>query len=191
MTTAWDDYQEVTATLTEPIDPARDHIVGRADAPVTLVEYGDYQCPYCAQAQPVVAALLQDTGSLLAYAFRHFPLTTVHQQAEPAAEAAEAAGAQGRYWPMHDVLFQNQHALDDQHLVAYASALGLDGTRFVRDLVERTHAPRVRADFVSGVRSGVNGTPTFFINGSRYDGPVQLRGMHAAINAAAGVGAAH
>jgi protein-disulfide isomerase len=189
MRTPWDAYQQVTATLTEPLDPARDHTLGPADAPVTLLEYGDYQCPYCARAQPVVAGLLQAVGESLLYAFRHFPLTTVHPQAEPAAEAAEAAGAQGQFWPMHDMLFENQHALDDPHLVAYASALGLDTTKFVRDRVERTYAPRVRADFVSGVRSGVNGTPTFFINGIRHDGSYDYPVMLAAIQAAAGVGA--
>lgn len=137
----------------------------------------------------MVARLLQSVGDSVQYVFRHFPLTTVHPYAEGAAEAAEAAGAQGRFWPMHDMLFANQHALDGPHLVAYAQALKLDEPRFVRALVERVHAPRVRSDFVSGVRSGVNGTPTFFINGVRHDGSFDYDTLGAAVREAMAVGA--
>ncbi|HTW20791.1 MAG TPA: DsbA family protein [Mycobacteriales bacterium] len=185
MTTQWADYEEVTGGLTDPVDPSRDHITGAANAPVTLVEYGDYQCPFCVQAHPMVAALLQADRPPIRYVFRHFPLTTVHPRAEPAAEAAEAANAQGRFWPMHDLLFSNSPALEDEDLLASARALGLDERRFARDLVERVHAPRVRADFLTGVRSGVNGTPTFFINGVRHNGAFEYPVLRAAIEATA------
>jgi protein-disulfide isomerase len=187
VTTRWAGYEEATGVLSEPVDPARDHILGPPNASVTLVEYGDYQCPFCKQAHADVASLLQSDGPSIQYVFRHFPLTTVHPRAEPAAEAAEAADAQGQFWAMHDVLFRNSPALEDEDLVAAARTLGLNERRFVRDLVERLHAPRVRADFLSGVRSGVNGTPTFFINGVRHDGsfsyPVLLEAVQAAARA--------
>jgi protein-disulfide isomerase len=163
-TTFWE------ATLTLPVSPARDHIRGPAAAPVTLVEYGDYECPYCAAAHGIVGAIQASMAAELRFVFRHFPMTTVHPHAQPAAEAAEAAGAQGQFWPMHDLLFEHQEQLDAAYLLAYAKALGLDVARFSGDLVTHMHAPRVREDFMSGVRSGVNGTPTFYINGGRHDG---------------------
>jgi protein-disulfide isomerase len=149
---------------------ARDHIRGPMDAPVTLVEYGDYQCPYCGMAHPIVNAVREAMGPDLRFVFRNFPLTTIHPFAEGAAEAAEAAGAQGRFWEMHDWLFEHQDSLAPDDLVAAAAKLRLDVDRFTADLVEHRFAPRVREDFMSGVRSGVNGTPTFFINGVRHDG---------------------
>ncbi|MBV9484793.1 MAG: thioredoxin domain-containing protein [Frankiaceae bacterium] len=185
MTTGWTHYEGASGVLTEPVDETRDHIMGPSDAAVTLVEYGDYQCPFCVQAHPVVAALLKADGPPIRYVFRHFPLTTVHPLAEPAAEAAEAAAAQDRFWPMHDVLFSNSPALEGEDLRRYARALGLDERKFVRDLVERVHAPRVRADFLTGVRSGVSGTPTFFIDGVRHDGAFDYPVLRAAVEAAA------
>ena len=156
--------------LTVPVTPDRDHVLGPADAPTELVEYGDYECPFCAAAYPIVEGLLADAGDSTRFAFRHFPMTTVHPHAERAAEAAEAAGAQGRFWPMHALLFANQHRLGDQDLLGYAQVLDLDVDRFAREMVTRVHVDRVREDLMSGVRSGVNGTPTFFTNGVRHDG---------------------
>jgi protein-disulfide isomerase len=156
-------------TLSRPVDE-RDHVDGPADAPVTLVEYGDFECPHCGAAHPVVKAIQQAMGPRLRFAYRNFPLSQAHPHAEHAAEAAEAAAAQGQFWEMHDALFEHQRALDDRHLVRYAADLGLDADRVAEELANETHAPHVRADFRSGVRSGVNGTPTFFTNGERYDG---------------------
>lgn len=148
----------------------RDHIQGRIDAPVALVEYGDYQCPYCGEAHPIVKAIQERLGDRLCFAFRNFPLANMHQHAEHAAEAAEAADAQGRFWEMHDLLFENQEALDDADLQQYASTLGLDPQRLIDEVLAGAHATRIREDFRGGARNGVNGTPTFFINGERYDG---------------------
>lgn len=149
---------------------ADDHVSGASRAPLTLVEYGDFECPSCGMAYPIVKAVQRALGSSLRLVFRNFPLSEVHPHAEHAAEAAEAAGAQGKYWEMHDTLFEHQDALGDRALVAYAGALGLDSARVRTDLTAGSYADRVRRDFVGGVRSGVNGTPTFFINGERYDG---------------------
>jgi protein-disulfide isomerase len=169
--------------LTPPVS-ASDHVIGPALAPVTLVEYGDYECPHCAAAHPVVTELRHRLGNVLRFAFRHFPLTRIHPHAQRAAEAAEAAGAQGRFWQMHDLLFENQSALEDSDLILYADALGLDVQRFQLELVGGVHLPRVREDFLSGVRSGVNGTPTFFINGVRHDGGYELSSLESAVRAA-------
>jgi len=150
---------------------ARDHVQGPPTAPATLVEYGDYECPFCGQAYPIVKAVQARLGPRMRYVFRHFPLSEIHPRALQAAEVAEAAGAQGRFWQMHDLLFENQPELSDPDLVRYATALGLDVPRVVTDVGEHVYEPRIREDFMSGVRSGVNGTPTFFINGIRHDGP--------------------
>lgn len=156
--------------LTPPVT-ARDHAAGPDDAPpVTLVEYGDYECPYCGMAHPIVKRAQKELGTQLRFVFRNFPLAEAHPHARIAAQAAEAAGAQGRFWQMHDMLFEHQNALEPQDLVGYAKAIGLDITQFERDLETGTYAKRVRDDFRSGVQSGVNGTPTFFVNGERYDG---------------------
>jgi protein-disulfide isomerase len=149
----------------------RDHIQGPVDAPCTLVEYGDYQCPYCGQAYWIVKEVQRRLGRRLRMAYRHFPLAEIHPYAPLAAEAAEEAGARGRFWQMHATLFENQDALGEADLLRYAGALGLDMPRFVAALAEHTHEARVKEDFMTGVRSGVNGTPTFFINGHRHDGP--------------------
>lgn len=148
----------------------RDHIQGPQNAPVTLVEYGDFECPYCAAAHVIVKQVQEKLGDEMRFVFRHFPLTQIHPHAEPAAEAAEAAGAQGSFWQMHDLLYENQPRLTPPDLAAYADDLDLDTRRFVRELETGVHRQRVREDFMSGVRSGVNGTPAFFINGLRYDG---------------------
>jgi protein-disulfide isomerase len=155
--------------LTVPVSAA-DHIAGDETAPVTLVEYGDFECPYCGMAYPIVQAIQRALGSSLRLVFRNFPLAESHPHAEHAAEAAEAAAVQGKYWEMHDTLFENQSNLEDDALAGYARELGLDAARVERELQTGAHAERVRSDFHNGVRSGVNGTPTFFINGQRYDG---------------------
>jgi protein-disulfide isomerase len=160
--------------LTLP-DPERDHISGSADGLVRLLEYGDYECPFCAEVQPIVKEIQRRLSDDLLFGFRNFPLTNIHPHAEHAAEAAEAAGTQKNFWGMHDSLFENQRALDDDDLAEYAAELGLDETRLIREVTSSVYAPRVREDFKSGVRGGVNGTPTFFINGERYDGALDLK----------------
>lgn len=159
------------SVLSAPVSDERDHAQGAADAAVTLVEYGDYECPYCGAAYPIVKRLQRQMGDRLRFVFRNFPISTSHPHAEAAAEAAEAAAAQERFWEMHDRLYENQRRLGDRDLRSHAEAIGLDLERFDRELADGTHADRVRDDFMSGVRSGVNGTPTFFINGRRHDGP--------------------
>ncbi len=147
-----------------------DHAAGPKDAPVTLVEYGDYECPYCGMAYPIVKRAQQKLGASLRFVFRNFPLAEAHPHARLAAQAAEAAGAQGKFWEMHDMLFENQRALEPEDIVGYAKSLGLDTVKFARDVEAGTYAKRVTGDFRNGVKSGVNGTPTFFVNGTRYDG---------------------
>ena len=155
--------------LTPPVS-ASDHAAGPDDAPVTLVEYGDYECPYCGMAHPIVKRAQRELGNRLRFVFRNFPLAESHPHARLAAQAAEAAAAQGKFWEMHDMLFEHQDALEAEDILGYAKSLGLDTAQFARDLEAGTYAKRVRDDFRSGVRSGVNGTPTFFVNGNRYDG---------------------
>src|SRR3954470_3895380 len=169
------------ATLTLAVSEPRDHVRGPRTAPITRVEYGDFECPYCGQAYPVVKELEARMGERLRVVFRHFPLTEVHPHAAHAAEAAQAAGAQRRFWQMHDLLYERQDALEDADLIGYASELGLDLDRFQVELAQGVHRTRVREDFMSGVRSGVNGTPTFFINGRRHDGAWDLESLAAAI----------
>ena len=156
-------------------DPERDHIYGSANGSIKLLEYGDYQCPFCGAAHPIVKEIQRRLGDDLLFAFRHFPLTNIHPHAEHASEAAEAAGAQGNFWGMHDLLFENQGALQDENLVEYAAELALDQTRLIREVTSEVYARRIREDFKNGVRGGVNGTPTFFINGERYDGEFSLK----------------
>jgi protein-disulfide isomerase len=175
--------------LTPPLG-ADDHTVGPENAPVTLVEYGDYECPYCGMAYPIVTSLIEKIGESLRFGFRHFPLTQAHPHAEPAAEMAEAAGEKGKFWHMHALLYQNQSALEDEDLIGYARQLGIDPDWAAQALTNHTFARNVRADFMSGVRSGVNGTPTFFINGVRYEGPwdeaTLLEALQNAASAASG-----
>jgi protein-disulfide isomerase len=155
-------------TLTLPVGD-RDHIEGELTAPVVLVEYGDYECPHCGHAFPIIKRIQKAMGDDLCFVFRNFPLTEVHPHAQEAAEAVEAAAAQGRFKEMHDIVFDNQEALAADDLVAYAERVGLDMDRFVSEMETGAHYDRVREDFMSGVRSGVNGTPTFFVNGDRYE----------------------
>ena len=154
---------ELSAPVTE-----RDHVRGSLEAPVVLVEYGDFECPYCGRAYPIIKRLQARLRDRLRFVFRHFPLIHKHPLAQQAAEAAEAAESQGQFWAMHDLLFEHQEALDDYHLYAYAESLGLDVARFARELVDRIHEKRVDRDVRSGRRSGVTGTPTFFLNGVRH-----------------------
>jgi protein-disulfide isomerase len=157
------------AALLSPVDETLDHIQGSAGAPVTLVQYGDYECPYCGEAYPIIKEIQALMGDRLRFVFRNFPISTSHPHAEHAAEAAEAADAQGRFWEMHDLLYERQRHLTDQDLHTYAEELGLDIERFDKEMEEHLHAPRVHEDFMSGVRSGVNGTPTFYVDGVRHD----------------------
>jgi len=158
---------------------------GPGTAPVTLVEYGDFECPYCGAAHVIIKKIQELMEDDLRFVFRHFPLTQMHPHAEAAAEGSEAAGAQGRFWEMHDLLYENQATLDAWHLAQFAHELGLNTRRFVRELEEGTHRERVREDFLSGVKSGVNGTPAFFINGARYDGSWNIEPLLAALKNAA------
>jgi protein-disulfide isomerase len=173
------------ARLAVPVGE-RDHVVGSGvSAEVTLVEYGDFECPYTRRARPVVRRLRQELGDRLLFAFRNFPLSRIHPHAQAAAEAAEAATSQGRYWEMHDILFDNQRHLEDEDLRRYAQELGLDLNRFERELTQLAPARRVREDLKGGLKSGVRGTPTFFVNGLRHDGPNDLGALWAAVAQAA------
>jgi Na+/H+ antiporter NhaA len=169
--------------LSDDVDPARDHVRGGADAAVTLVEYGDYECPYCGQAEVVIRELLASFGDDLRYVWRHLPLNDVHAHTQMAAEAAEAAGAQGAFWPMHDKLLDHQDALTPLDLRRYATELGLDPKRFGDDIHRRRHADRIAEDVASADASGVAGTPSFFINGKRYEGAYDLATLTAAVRA--------
>jgi protein-disulfide isomerase len=173
------------AALTMPVTEDRDHIQGPTEAAVTLVEYGDYECPYCGAAYPIIKEVQSRMGERLRFVFRNFPITTSHPHAEQAAETAEAAATQGRFWQMHDLLYENQKRLRDSDLRDYAERLALDVERFYKELAEHVHAARVREDFISGVRSGVNGTPTFYINGTRHDDSYDVETMVAALERAA------
>lgn len=175
---------ETLLDLTSPVDAARDHVRGPADAPVTLVEYGDFECPYCGQAEPVLRALLAEFGDDLRYVFRHLPLVDVHPRAQTAAEAAEAAATQGRFWEMHDVLFAHQDALRPSDLVGYAEELGLDSERFREEIRKHTHAPRIAEDVDDADHSGVSGTPTLFVNGRRHHGAFDLQSLEIAVRTA-------
>ena len=163
----------------------RDHIVGPADAPVTLVEYGDYQCLHCQAAWPQVELVLRRFGRDLRYAYRHFPISTVHPLAKPAAECAEFAGAHGLFWEMHSAIYANGHRLSGATLFAIAGQLGLDGAELRKALEQGNYASKVESDFLSGVRSGVNGTPCFFVNGQRHEGSYAAPDLIAAIAAVA------
>ncbi len=172
--------------LTPPVND-RDHILGPPDAP-TLVEYGDYECPYCGTAYPIVESVRRRMGDNMRFVVRHFPLTQIHPHAQHAAEMAEAAGERGKFWQMHGMLYQNQHALDDRDLILYAAQIGIPPEWAATALRTHAFAPRVREHFLSGVRSGVNGTPTFFINGVRHDGGWDERSLFTAVQNAALVG---
>src|SRR6266511_967005 len=174
--------------LTLPVSEGRDHIQGSADARVTLVQYGDYECPYGGESDPIVKDIQARLGEQLRFGCRNFPISTSQPHAEHAAEAAEAAGAQGRFWEMHDPLYENQRHLKDDDLRSYAQALDLDIDLFDTELAEHVHADRVHEDFMSGVRSGVNGTPTFFINGLRHDDSYEFETLLGALQRATEIG---
>lgn len=163
---------------------SHDHFTGPRDAPVTVVEYGDYQCPYCAMAHPNVKRLLQRSANEICFVFRHFPLTEVHPLALPAAETAEFAGDYRQYWKMHDAIYASASELSLPHLIALAAELGLDQDKLQQALALGAHAPKIQADFVGGVQSGVNGTPCFFINGVRHDGGYDFADLAAAVDRA-------
>ena len=166
--------------LTQPVS-ARDHAEGPADAPLTLVEYGDYQCPYCGAAYPVVKRLQKTLGKKLRFVFRNFPVTQAHPYALVAAETAEAAALQGKFWEMHDLLFEQQASLKPDVIPQWAKKIGLDLDKFGKDIKQGVVQKRIKEDRQSGIRSGVNGTPTFYINGTRYDGPSDYDSLLAAL----------
>ncbi|HEV7491142.1 MAG TPA: DsbA family protein [Rhodanobacteraceae bacterium] len=147
-----------------------DHTQGPLDAGIVLVEYGDFECPYCGEAYPELKAAQAAMGDSLCFAFRNFPLSNAHPHAERAAEFAEAAATIDRFWQMHDLLYENQQALDERSLIGYAKQLGFDNA-LIESALRGDFSARVRRDFTSGMRSGVNGTPCLFVNGQRYDGP--------------------
>lgn len=163
-----------------------DHIRGAADAAVTLVEYGDFQCPHCAAAHPNLEEVLRQRADSVRLVFRHFPLTNVHPHAELAAETAEAASEHGRFWEMHDWLFEHQEQLDPVHLALGAEQVGLPVDEVAGEVNNHVRLDRIRRDFVSGIRSGVNGTPMFFVDGIRHDGGYALPDLLAAVDQAAG-----
>src|SRR3989475_2544864 len=162
----------------------RDHSQGPATAAVTLVQYGDYECPYTRQSTTIVRAIQQQLGDKLRFVFRNFPLTQIHPHALHAAFAAEAAATQGKFWQMHDTIFHHQHTLEDADLEQFAEAVGLDMQQFARDMAERPSMSRIEEDLQSGIRSGVRGTPTFFINGVLYRGSGEQEALLAALQAA-------
>lgn len=172
-------------TLTPRVS-ARDHIEGNEDAQVTLVEYGDYQCPYCGDAHPVIKRLQKSLGNKLRLVFRNFPLTQVHPYALLAAQAAEAAALQGKFWEMHDLIFENQEHLEPEVLPVWAHKIGLDVDQFAKAVSEARVTKRIEEDYASGLESGVDGTPGFFINGTRYEGEEDYDSLRAALLDAAG-----
>ena len=171
------------STLKVAVSPA-DHIQGDEHAGCTLVEYGDYECPHCGHAYPIVKLIQKHFGKRLRFVFRNFPLNESHPHAESAAESAEFAGAHGKFWEMHDLLFENQDRLSGDLYLELAQQLQLAPEDLQRALEEGKYRARVRADFTGGVRSGVNGTPTFFINGQRHDGPFEYEDLMGAIEEA-------
>ena len=174
-----------TPRLAAPVREDRDHILGELEAPVSLLEYGDFECSFCARAHLAVQEVLGQLGDDVCFIYRHFPVATRHPRATSAALASECAAQQGAFWPMHDLLFARQDALEDEDLIRYAVELNLDAGRFQRELAEGTYEDRVREDFMSGVRSGVNGTPSIFIDGRRHDegwdAPTLIRTLRAHI----------
>ena len=174
----------MSTRLSDPVNDM-DHKRGQGGSLVTLVEYADFECPYSGHAYYIAKQLLEDMDGKFDLVFRNFPLTQIRPHALPAALAAEAAGMQGAYWEMHDLLFEQQHRLDPEYLIAFAQVLGLDVEQFIVDMTSDVAAARVRRDFVGGIRSGVNGTPTFFVNGVRHDGPYDYETLKGVIENAA------
>jgi protein-disulfide isomerase len=155
--------------LTLPVNIGSDHIQGSVNAPLNIVEYGDYECPYTGMAHPIVKEIIRQFGDKLYFVFRNFPLNDIHPHAQAAAEAAEAASAQDKFWEMHDYLFEHQKALDHSHLLEYAKKVGLDIERFKMDLADHVYTSLIDESLKTGIKSGVEGTPTFYINGVRYE----------------------
>ncbi|GCE31783.1 hypothetical protein KDA_72670 [Dictyobacter alpinus] len=166
--------------LTVPVSE-QDHSQGPVTAPVTLVQYGDYECPYTRQSNTIVREIQQQLGDRLRFVFRNFPLLQIHPHALQAAEAAEAAAAQDKFWEMHDYIFHHQHTLEDADLARFADAVGLSQEQYQQDMHEHRYRDRIRDDEENGIRSGVEGTPTFFINGVRYDGSWEQEALLAAL----------
>ncbi len=179
---------ENTPKLTLPVNETRDHIQGSPTAKVTLVQYGDYQCPYCGEAYSIIKKIQKRFGSDLRFVFRNFPITEAHPFAETGAEIAEAAGAQGKFWEMHDYLYENQQSLSNVEFFArYANEkLGLDGKKLKKEVLAQAYTARIKEDFMTGIRSGVNGTPTFFINDYRHNGSYDYEVLEEAIEFAMG-----
>jgi protein-disulfide isomerase len=176
----WENEETLMTMLRVPVG-AQDHVLGDEHAPVILVEYGDYQCPHCERAHPIVKEVLRRAGPQVRFVYRHFPLTQIHPFAESAAETAEFAGAHRRCWQMHDGLFENQYRLGLPLFFELAKLLGLSTSKLQSALETGLYTPKVRNDFMGGVRSGVNGTPTFFINGHRHNGSYELEDLMLAI----------
>jgi protein-disulfide isomerase len=170
----------LSTTLHPPVED-QDHVRGPNHAPVTIVEYAEFECPHCGRAYHVVKRLLEEAGDGVRFVFRHFPKDDLHPFSERSAMAAEAAGAQGKFWEMHDFLFERQHQLEYDDLRRHALQLGLDVDRFDQEVINRTHLARVRADVRSGTDNGVTSTPTFFINGLRHEGSYDLESLLAAV----------
>ena len=160
---------------------AKDHVEGAENAQVTLIEYGDYECSYCGQAYPIVKKVQEEMGDKMQFVFRNFPLGQVHPHAQKAAEAAEIAATDDKFWEMHDLLYENQDALDEASLKDYAAQIGLDADKFAEDLDGGKYEEKVQADFMGGAENGVNGTPSFFINGTRLDGSWDYESLLAAL----------
>jgi protein-disulfide isomerase len=179
---------EDSPKLTLPVTEKRDHIQGSSTAKVVLVEYGDYQCPFCGEAYPIIKKIQKEYGKDLKFVFRNFPLTQIHPRAEFGAELAEAAGLQGKFWEMHDFIYENQKSLDDEEFfLKYADKkLGLDKEKIRQSVAQHALAPRIREDFMSGVRSGVNGTPTLFVQEHRHNGSYEYKELNDAIKSALG-----
>jgi protein-disulfide isomerase len=167
--------KEEIKKLTVPVNIGTDHIRGSVNAPITLVEYGDYECPYTGMAYPIVKEIMGQFGDKMYFVFRNFPLNNIHPHAQAAAEAAEAAAANDKFWEMHDYLFEHQKALEYHHLFEYAQKVGLDVEKFKNDMSEHAYASLIEQSLRSGVDSGVEGTPTFFINGDRYEDSWDLK----------------
>jgi protein-disulfide isomerase len=172
-----------------PAVTADDHVLGPEDAPVTVLEYGDYECPYCRGAERDVHRMLDLYPGMIRFVFRNFPIPQLHPHAEQAAEAAEAAAAQGRFWPMYEILLRPSSELDLGSLLGYADQLGLDLDRFRGDVTGHAYADRIEHDVAEGLRNGVNATPKFYVDGARIDGKLPLEGLENAIRAAVGTAA--
>ena len=160
--------------LTVPVNIGSDHIRGSINTPITLVEYGDYECPYTGMAYSIIKEIMKQFGDNVYIVFRNFPLNDIHPHAQHAAEAAEAAAAQDKFWQMHDYLFEHQKALDDIHLFEYAQKVGLDIDRFKKEMSGHIYAPLINESLRNGIDSGVEGTPTFFVNGVHYEDSLDL-----------------